>query len=168
MPLIDAHRLKKERGSNSIKALRKNSAGVFFAIYFATYSTNPPHCPIMMENYHASTPLFGMPMDYPPWMGSQTSIGWHKHCWWKCLVEEDVSGLNMPDTTSLSCCKSTYRAYYNLAVLDGNIHHQFPDKFESYVKSVYEKIILCAGSFSGFLLRFKYKNKTAHWKCYPT
>ena len=39
VPLIDAHRLKKERGSDSIKGLRKNSAGVFFAIYFATYST---------------------------------------------------------------------------------------------------------------------------------
>ena len=38
MPLIDAHRLKKERGSDSIEGLRKNSAGVFFANYFATYS----------------------------------------------------------------------------------------------------------------------------------
>ena len=39
MPLIDAHRLKKEQGSDSLEGLRINSAGVFFAIYFATYST---------------------------------------------------------------------------------------------------------------------------------
>ncbi len=39
MPLIDAHCLKKERGSGSIEGLRINFAGVFFAIYFATYST---------------------------------------------------------------------------------------------------------------------------------
>ena len=44
MPLIDAHRLKKERGSDSIEGLSINSAGGKFAIYFATYSISLKVC----------------------------------------------------------------------------------------------------------------------------
>ena len=38
MPLIDAHCLKKERGSDSIERLSINSVGGKFANYYAPYS----------------------------------------------------------------------------------------------------------------------------------